>query len=277
MKNDALTLLPRIIDIAKSAGALILPFFREQNFTLEKKSDNSPVTNADLAANQYIENELEKISDLPILSEEGSEISWEERRSWSSYWLVDPLDGTRGFVRNNPEFTVNIALIENHQSTLGVIFVPEKNITYFAVKNKMVCKQVGNKDPELIKTRVMKDNVNVLAGQYYNPKRMELLAKFFTNMKVDRVNSSLKFALIAEGSYDFYLRVGPICEWDVGAGQCILEEAGGVVVGFGGEALQYNLRESLDCPPFIAMGDQSAVPRVLEVYNNMRIQNEKKN
>lgn len=275
--NDALALLPRIMDIAKGAGRLIMPFFQGQNFTVTQKNDHSPVTNADLLANQYIVSELKKISDLPILSEEGLEFSWAERQAWSSYWLVDPLDGTRGFVKKSPEFTVNIALIENNQSTLGVIVLPEKKLTYFAVRNKLVCKQVGDEEPRLIKTRPMREEVHVLVGQYYNPKRMELLASCFKNLTVAHVNSSLKFALIAEGSSDFYLRVGPICEWDIGAGQCILEEAGGAVVDFGAKALQYNLRESLNCPPFIAMGDKNSVPRVLEIYNNMRSQYDKKN
>lgn len=275
MNTDPLSLLPKIIEIAKSAGALILPYFQEQNFTITKKDDGTLVTNADLIANQHIVHELKKNSDLPILSEEGPVLSWDERKSWSSYWLVDPLDGTRGFVNKSPEFTVNIALIENHKPTLGVIVAPAKKLTYFAVRNKMVCKQEDNKDPELIKSHTMREEVKVLVGQYYNSKRMELLSKCFTNMTLDRLNSSLKLAFIAEGSYDLYLRVGPICEWDTAAGQCILEEAGGAIVDFEGRTLEYNRNDSLNCVPFFAMGDKSAVTRVLEMYNNMRKYDEK--
>ncbi len=270
MKADPLALLPQVVEIAKSAGALIHPYFYSQNFTVTKKMDNTLLTNADLVANDYIVSELKKISDLSILSEEGTEFSWALRQTWSTYWLVDPLDGTRGFVNNSPEFTVNIALIQKNQPILGVIFVPEKNVTYYAVKNNLSYKQIGEEKPIPIQSRAMSENVEVLVGQHYNARRMELLSKFFLNLKITRVNSSLKFCLIAEGLHDFYLRVGPICEWDTAAGHCILEAAGGVVVDFEGQALQYNVRESLNCPPFIAMGDKNAAPRVVEMYNKIR-------
>lgn len=270
MKEALLKLLPDIIDIAKNAGVIIHAHFRRQDLSISKKSDNTFLTNADLLANNCIVEALKAISHYPILSEEGREFPWEERQTWPSYWLVDPLDGTRGFIDQSPEFTVNIAFIHEHQPILGVVHAPEKNVTYFAVKNAVVCKQIGNEDPLPIKTKKMSEKVHIIVGQHYNVRRMERVSEYFSEMKIARVNSSLKFGLLAEGLYDFYPRFGPICEWDTGAGHCILEEAGGVVIDFEKQALQYNLRESLNCPPFVAAGDKNSVAKIVEIYNKVR-------
>jgi 3'(2'), 5'-bisphosphate nucleotidase len=272
MNPDLQTLLPKIIEIAKKAAAIIDPFYRSIDLAISKKIDDTYLTPADTAAHECIVKELMQISDYPILSEEGPEISWAKRQTWSRYWLVDPLDGTRGFIKKSPEYTVNIALIDEHDPILGVVYAPEKNILYYAAKNHLAYRQVGQENPTLMTTRHLNDTVQVVVGRHYNSRRMNLFVEQFPHVEITRVNSSLKFGLIAEGLCDFYPRFGPICEWDTAAGHCVLQEAGGVVVDFDGRPLQYNVRESLNCPAFMALGDRSAAPKLLEIYDKIRSQ-----
>ncbi|MDF1655746.1 MAG: 3'(2'),5'-bisphosphate nucleotidase CysQ [Coxiellaceae bacterium] len=260
--------LPTIGEIARQAGIAIMDYYQQDKQTLnpQKKSDQSPVTEADIAAHQVIADGLQQLApEMPILSEEGDlSRSYAIRQQWQRYWLIDPLDGTRGFIAGLPEFSVNIALIENHQPVMGVIYSPVDQELYSGIKGCDAFKQVHGEDQQLIKTRPMSwQEVIIATGHYHNPKR--LAALLANQIKYQRLalNSSLKFCKLAEGAADVYPRFGPTSEWDTAAGQCILEAAGGCVVDLSGESMLYNAKASLENSAFVAIADPTAQQRIL--------------
>lgn len=261
-----------IIDCAKQAGEVLLSHFYsglEHNITV--KSDQTPVTKADVAANAVIVDWLSKLNpSIPVLSEENSIEDFSMRQQWEYYWLVDPLDGTRGFIRRDPQFCVNIALIEKHQPILGVIYSPVEKFAAYAIKNQGAFWQ-QNQEIKKIHTSAMNPNhLHLLTGRYdQHAKFKENFRAHFKELSITEMNSAIKFGLIAKGVGDIYVRFGKTSEWDTASGQCIVEEAGGLVVDFEGRPLQYNTKSSLINPSFLAMGDASQCQYYLEIIRKL--------
>ncbi|MBK6274640.1 MAG: 3'(2'),5'-bisphosphate nucleotidase CysQ [Saprospirales bacterium] len=249
-------MIDKIIEIAINAGNAILEIYK-QDFTVELKSDNSPLTLADKTANEIIINGLKTINNsIPIISEENKLIDFSERKNWTKCWIVDPLDGTKEFIKKNGEFTVNIALVEYGIPVLGVVHVPAQNITYYAEKNKGSYKIENGNSTQLKIRRLAEDGVLKIVGSRSH-QTPELLAYVeqqktkFANVEFVAAGSSLKFCLLAEGKADVYPRLGPTMEWDTCAGQIVAKEAGAEVLRFdNNEPLLYN-RENLLNPFFI--------------------------
>lgn len=249
--------LPAIINIAEQAGQAILDIYQQDSdaFNITGKADDSPLTAADLASHQLIVNALQQLTpELPILSEEAADISWDVRQQWQRYWLVDPLDGTKEFIKRNGEFTVNIALIEQGEPVMGVIHAPVLNKTYYAAKGEGAFVKTA---AGVAAARVSKpaDVIRVVGSRSHpSPELAGYLAQFPEHDMVP-VGSSLKFCLVAEGSADVYPRFGPTMQWDTGAGHIIALEAG-ARVSFEGIASKVYQRENLRNPGFIV----SALP-----------------
>ena len=254
-------LLLKVCNIAIKAGEEILKYYTE-DIHVTHKDDSSPLTKADLASNKIIMNALQQLdSTIPILSEE-SLVEWKERKNWTKYWLVDPLDGTKEFIKQNGEFTVNIALIENNKPILGVIFTPVKFDLYFAQKNYGSYKI--NSSSKLIN---LKEAVKIFVANQSSIKRIigsrshsnqtfdSWVNQNFPNSEIVQAGSSLKFCLVAEGAADIYPRFGPTSEWDIAAGHIIVNEAGGRVNTFENTEINYNQKEDLLNPQFYAIGD----------------------
>ncbi|MBN8735547.1 MAG: 3'(2'),5'-bisphosphate nucleotidase CysQ [Xanthomonadales bacterium] len=244
--------------LARCAGAAILEIYAG-SFAVEHKSDDSPLTAADMASHRVIVEGLRALApDIPVLSEESKSIAWETRRAWPRYWLVDPLDGTREFVKRNGEFTVNIALIENHAPLLGVVLLPVTGDLYYGVAGEgAFLESAPGALPRPIATRAAAA-VPVVAGSrsHGSDRQGEVLARLGDHRLVS-VGSSIKFCMVARGDADLYLRLGPTSEWDTAAAQCVVEQAGGAVVNLHGEPLRYNTGDSLLNPEFLAIGDTS--------------------
>ena len=254
-------LLLKVCNIAIKAGEEILKYYTE-DIHVTHKDDSSPLTKADLASNKIIMNALQQLdSTIPILSEE-SLVEWKERKNWTKYWLVDPLDGTKEFIRQNGEFTVNIALIENNKPILGVIFTPVKFDLYFAQKNYGSYKINSSSKlinlQEAVKIFVAnKSSIEKIIGSrsHSNQTFDSWVNQNFPNSEIVQAGSSLKFCLIAEGAADIYPRFGPTSEWDIAAGHIIVNEAGGRVNTFENTEINYNQKEDLLNPQFYAIGN----------------------
>ncbi|RLA20776.1 MAG: 3'(2'),5'-bisphosphate nucleotidase [Gammaproteobacteria bacterium] len=252
-------LLPDASEIARKAGAEIMGIYQTGDFSVESKSDDSPLTTADLASHHCIVNGLEKLQPaFPILSEESDKISFDERSQWKTYWLIDPLDGTKEFIKRNGQFTVNIALIHDHKPVLGVVYVPATDVCYFATQGIGAFKQDGTEEAQRIQVRKQATEKLIIAGSrsHRTGELDEYLEKLGEHEFLP-IGSSLKFCLVAEGKADLYPRIGLTCEWDTGAAQAVVECAGGEVINISGEPLLYNTKDSLLNPYFLVFGDNS--------------------
>ena len=247
-----------ICNISIRAGNKILEYYKD-DIEVTHKNDSSPLTQADLASNKIIKTALHNLdATIPILSEE-SLVDWSTRKSWNKYWLVDPLDGTKEFIKNNGEFTVNIALIEKNIPILGVIFAPDKSLIYFAQKGNGSFKLHTNAElkslDEATQISVFKqsDPVRIIGSRSHsNNSFTTWVNEKFPNAQIIQAGSSLKFCLIADGNADIYPRFGPTSEWDIAAGHIILNEAGGKMLTLNNKEIKYNQKESLLNPEFIA-------------------------
>ncbi len=246
-----------LMDISYEAGAAILDIYHNaSDIEISSKDDNSPLTKADRKANAIICAHLEKISDYPIISEENKEVAFDQRKSYPYYWLVDPLDGTKEFIKRNGEFTVNIALISNNQPVFGVVYAPVLDEMYWGAKDEgAFLVKDGNTTRLQAKTFSMKDqDLGVVCSRSHLNESTQAFIDDLTAPKLVSSGSSLKFLLIASGKAHLYPRLAPTMEWDTGAAQIVLEEAGGKVVQAENmEALVYN-KEDLLNPHFIAYG-----------------------
>jgi len=244
-------------DLARAAGAAIMQIYAG-DFSVERKGDDSPLTAADLAAHRAIVAGLGTLTpQIPVLSEESSEqVPWAQRRAWSRYWLVDPLDGTREFVKRNGEFTVNIALIDAHATVLGVVYAPAIDEMYWAWAGGEARFATAHESGAL-HTRPRATPLVVAGSRSHADPRMTGALDKLGAHELYALGSSLKFCRTARGAADLYLRYGPTSEWDTAAGQCVLEQAGGGVTNLAGETLRYNTKESLLNPDFLAFGDRS--------------------
>lgn len=214
-----------IIDLAKEAGLKILEFYNE-DIEVSLKEDASPLTKADLTAHHIIVNGLKELTaDIPIISEESGVPEYTERVNWSKFWIVDPLDGTKEFIKRNGEFTVNIALIDNGEPILGVVYAPAIDLLYYGEKGKGSYKKEGNfAASRIFSERSSKsDELSLIESRSHGSKELEdyLLKEGLTITKRVKSGSSLKICLVAEGAADIYPRLAPTMEWDVAAGDCI--------------------------------------------------------
>lgn len=253
-----INLLNQIEQTAIKAGKAILEIYESADFGVEIKSDDSPLTKADLAAHNVIVDDLKRITpDVPVLSEESADISFITRSSWNKYWLVDPLDGTKEFIKRNGEFTVNIALIEDGKPVLSVVYVPVQDISYTAAKGYGAFKKTQEERIK-INTHTPARNIPVVVGSrsHISQDVQDYLIKLGDH-EMTAMGSSLKFCLVAEGKADLYPRLGLTSEWDTAAAQCIVEQAGGAVVTMDNQALLYNTKDSLLNPYFMVYGDNS--------------------
>lgn len=251
-------LLDPVIQIAYQAGKAIMEVY-DAGFEVEEKSDHTPVTEADMAANKVIESSLKELTPhLPILTEEAKPTPYSERRKWSRYWLIDPLDGTREFIKRNGEFTVNIALIDGDESVMGVVYAPVIGVLYYAAKGQGAFKQASTNEPKAIKVRSKcSGKTRVACGRSHPTEEMQNFIKNLGEHEIIRVGSALKSCLVAEGKADLYARLGPTSEWDTAAAQCVVEEAGGAITNTSMEQLKYNRKDDLLNPHFFAVGDTS--------------------
>ena len=248
--------------ICRQAGKAILEVYNRSDFGVQTKSDNSPLTEADLAAHHIIVDGLaDLVSDVPTLSEESDKISFKTRSRWNRYFLVDPLDGTKEFINRNGEFTVNIALIENHVPIMGAVYVPVTDVLYIGINvgEDRQAYKIDKGGKTLFATRSMTSSaVTVVASRRHGSEEMErCMALLNENFDVDtkNVGSSLKFCQIAEGGADLYPRLAPTSEWDTGAAQAVVTAAGGLVVDDSFAELQYNTKENILNPFFFVIAD----------------------
>jgi 3'(2'), 5'-bisphosphate nucleotidase len=253
---DLQSILPSTIRLARQAGERIMAIY-QQDFSVQRKKDESPVTEADMAAHAVIDDGLEEIADeYPVLSEESVSIPFEDRKRWETYWLVDPLDGTREFIKRNGEFTVNIALIHNHQPILGAIYAPVLGISYYAAKGAGAYKQEDGEEPVQINvSKQARKNIIVAGSRSHAGEELKQFLSNLPGYELVSMGSSLKSCLVAEGKADIYARLGPTSEWDTAAAQCIVEEAGGHITDTNMQTLTYNTKESLLNPHFFVFGD----------------------
>ena len=260
MIDNNKNLLIEVSNIALNAGREIMNYY-DSNSNVLTKEDKSPLTEADLASNNIIIEKLRLLNDnIPILSEE-SLVEWEERKNWNTYWLIDPLDGTKEFLNKNGEFTVNIALIKNAKPILGIIYSPFLSELYFAQKDqgayKINCsktiKSLENSVKILSNNKKKSDEIIIIGSRSHsNNKFNEWINQNYKNYKILQKGSSLKFCEIANGNADLYPRFGPTSEWDIAAGHIILEEAGGFLKTFENQSIKYNSKENLINPEFLA-------------------------
>ncbi len=247
--------ISRVIQIAASAGAAIMEVYHSEDLGVIAKEDNSPLTRADLAANEII---VEGLSELaggaPIMTEEARADPYETRKQWGEYWCIDPLDGTKEFVQRRDEFTVNIALMENGRPMLGLVHAPVTKDTYWAIKGEGAFKETKDGGREKIKVADYNDvKLKVIATRSHGSRELEEFIEKLGPCERLSFGSSLKFCMVAEGGAHIYPRFGPTMEWDTAAAQIVVEEAGGYVTDFEGRPLRYN-KEDLHNPFFMVTG-----------------------
>ncbi|CAN5483801.1 3'(2'),5'-bisphosphate nucleotidase CysQ [soil metagenome] len=241
--------------IAEGAGREILRFYQEDS-TPELKADHSPLTLADQASHDFICAALRDLDpSIPILSEEAAEVPYADRARWERFWLVDPMDGTKEFIKKTGEFTVNIALVEHTRAVVGLIYVPVKELFYWADRTGGAHKAANGDAGSRVHCRKANlDQLAIVASRdHAGPAVKDLLARF-PNAATRSMGSSLKFCLVAEGQADVYLRDVPTMEWDTAAAQCIVEAAGGSVRLLDSDLLAYN-KNVLRNPPILTVGD----------------------
>ena len=263
-------LLPQLVKLIKAAGEAVMKVY-DTSFSVEYKEDNSPLTLADKLSHEIICTTLRKHSPFPVLSEEMAEAGYEERKKWDTFWLVDPLDGTKEFVKRNGEFTVNIALVKHTMPVMGLIYLPVHKTLYYALKNRGAYRilnmntitlpekeedvfKISEKLP--VKTAVHKTFTIIASRSHTSPETDAFIAKEAEEhgeVDITSVGSSIKFCRVAEGTADAYPRFAPTMEWDTAAGQIIAEEAGKkVTLADGRTPLSYN-KEILVNPHFIVI------------------------
>ena len=247
-------LLPEIESLSRKAGDAIMTIYQEADLGVEYKSDNSPLTRADLASHHCIEQNLKLLTpNIPVLSEESAEIPWSERQNWQRYWLVDPLDGTKEFVKRNGEFTVNIALIEQGKPILGVVYAPVKEWLYTGAEGVGAFARHRDDKPVRLKLdpAYQPDCWRVVGSRSHGAERLAAFSEVLPKYRNVPMGSSLKLCLVAAGESDLYVRFGPTGEWDTAAAQAVVEQAGGLVLDGELNSLRYNQKESLLNPEFV--------------------------
>jgi len=246
-----------LIRILRQAGKAILEIYH-QNFNVELKADLTPVTIADHNSNDIIIRGLKRYyADIPVISEENDPVPFSQRKNWTCFWLVDPLDGTKEFIKKNGEFAINLALIEGKQSVLGMIYVPVSDIIYYAISGQGCYKVMADSQPLPLRANIKNspDEVTVVASRSHVSHEVhdfiKILGQKFSKVNLIQMGSAIKFGMIAEGTADFYLRTGQTMEWDTAAGQIIITESGKKIHNYKtGKPLVYNKRNMIN-PGFI--------------------------
>ncbi len=248
-------LIEPIVDLARKAGDAILEVYAS-DFDVQSKDDESPLTQADLAAHRRIIAGLAELTpDVPVISEESGLPPFAERSRWPTYWLIDPLDGTREFVNRNGEFTVNIALVAGGRPVVGVVHVPVQGKTYVGCEGHGAELRAEGAEPRPI--RVAKSSaqpVRVVGSRSHRGASLDAFIENLGDCELVPMGSSLKFCVVAEGGADVYPRLGPTSEWDTAAAQAVVEQAGGSVVTLDGKPLKYNQKEAILNPHFLVIG-----------------------
>lgn len=238
----------QLVALAEEAGEAILDVYRSDDFGVERKGDDSPLTRADQASHDVLK-VLDGDMDLPLVSEEGTIAPYTERRKWPAHWLIDPLDGTKEFVNQNDEFTVNIALIEDHRPILGVVHVPVTGVTYVGGPDLPSVRIDATGEHGIHASAPHNGPIRVVASRSHMSPETQDYIDGLGSTDVVSAGSSLKFCRVAEGRADVYPRLGPTMEWDTAAAQAVVEGAGGQVLT-GDAPLRYN-REDMRNPHFL--------------------------
>ena len=247
-----------VVALARRAGDAILEVYESADFSVERKDDDSPLTAADLAAHHIIVEGLGKLTpSIPVHSEESESVSWQQRQQWQRYWLVDPLDGTKEFIKRNGEFTVNIALIEQGVPILGVVHVPVTGVSYLGGADIGAFRQQGDQRTAISVRRQLGNTVVMVASRSHGTDTVALLegliGQRLGQVQLTSMGSSLKLCLVAEGKADIYPRLAPTCEWDTAAADAVVRAAGGQVVDTDFQPLTYN-KENILNPHFLVLG-----------------------
>lgn len=258
--NDLVQLLEMARAAAKMAGDGILKIYHNTHeIEVFEKEDKTPVTNADQIANDCI---IKNLPNFPVLSEESELPDLSQRLLWERFWLVDPLDGTKEFLKRTDEFTVNIALIERGKPILGVVYVPVADMMYYATHRQGSFRYIGEELPVKIKCSKPENPLRVVVSRRHNPDNLSQQLSALGEYETIHAGSSLKFCMVADGSADIYPRLGPTSQWDTAAGQCVLEEAGGEVIDRDGKPLSYTQEESVLNPTFYALSNKKIISSV---------------
>lgn len=274
--HDLRAFVSPLLQLCFEAGELICQHYHAPGDSgLSSKADDSPLTHADLDSHVHLRDGLAALTpDLPLLSEESSPATKAQRHTWSRYWLVDPLDGTKEFVAGTGEFTINIALVDDHRPVLGILYVPLEKLAYIGIPGEFAARfSTGDgltwESQPLVARTLVDDrdspeahNLTVLASRRHQNRQLDACLAWLEARRgpLQRKNSgsALKFCRLAEGRGDAYPRFSPCCEWDVAAGQALLEAVGGSVLGLDGEPLRYNCRDTLLNPHFLAVADAAS-------------------
>lgn len=286
--KDYINIIIKLQPVVKQVGELLVESWQQMQADpkpeIGQKADQTPVVAADVMANQALMTGLQRTwPHIPIISEEMDAADYTMRMQWELFWLIDPLDGTKGFINGNNSFSVNIALIHHGVAVLGVLYDPYKKQFYYAA-DELGAYQLDLSQQDT--AGISLDGAKRLAARKFDPQQITIVVgegSFNDNTRVVRkaraeqwqvkaINSALKLSFLAAGGADFYARAGQIYEWDIAAGQCILEQAGGVIVDFQRRPLRYNAADSLSLPPFVAISDYTAVDEIFNllqgVYDN---------
>lgn len=255
MAHLTLDQLIALEDLAEQAGRAILAD-KARTSSVELKADESPLTSADMASHCAIIDGLAKLDPtVPVLSEESKALSYDERKHWTKYYLVDPLDGTKEFIKGKKEYTVNIALIENGVPTVGVVYVPELGEMYSGAEGLGAFKRVNGQERVAIKVaQTCRSAPRIVGSSSHASPVMAVFLELVGDHEIMEFGSSLKICQISDGTADFYPRFGPTSEWDTAAGHAVVLHAGGAVVTIDGAPLTYNQKESLLNPFFYVIG-----------------------
>ena len=259
------TLVPDLLEAAQRAGDAVLEVYHRTDLGVTYKEDDSPLTQADLASQKVIAQALQQLTpDVPILSEESKAAPYSERQNWSTFWLVDPLDGTKEFVKRNGEFTVNIALIDQGAPLFGAVHAPVLKTTYWAATPLGAFKVEGGETAPIRVTPVSEPLKVVTSRSHAGAETEALLERLQADTSVERlsIGSSLKLCLVAEGKAHLYPRFGPTMEWDTAAAQCVAEVAGAEVGDLSGQRLRYN-KEDLHNPYFVVSASEELYQQVI--------------
>jgi 3'(2'), 5'-bisphosphate nucleotidase len=256
-RAELVPLLAEARTVAGRAGTAILEVY-SQDFAVEIKEDRSPLTRADRTADAIIREGLAQLTvRYPVLSEESATPAASLRAEWERYWLVDPLDGTKEFIKRNGEFTVNIALIDRHEPVLGVVLAPALALEYSGLNGYGAWKRSGAGPLQPIRASAdSRPPLRIVGSRSHPSPELATYLERLGSHQLVPMGSSLKICLVAEGSADLYPRFGPTREWDTAAAQAVLESAGGVMMDTLGQPLRYNTRDDLLNPRFLAFGDR---------------------
>jgi len=264
--------LNKLIEISFKAGKVIMDIYKT-DFDFEKKIDQSPLTAADLRSHEVILDSLSKLNPkIPIISEESSHITLSERSAWKEFWLIDPLDGTKEFIKKNGEFTINIALIRNNRPIFGIIHAPALNETYWGSKETGAHFLYGNIDSnseQIMVSKTQDSNIRIVTSRSHPSSELQSVLKNLKKHSLIEIGSSLKFCKVAKGEADCYIRLGPTSEWDTAAGEAVVESAGATILDLMNSPIQYNKREGYLNPDFIVASNTILAKEIISAIQKV--------